>query len=227
MKQLLLAGVAFTVLAVTSAIAADAPPSRYTMPPPRAPAYVPFFTWNGFYMGLFAGYGFGQSNWGNTAVTTGNFDIDGATIGGTAGYNIQTGSWVFGLESDIGWSNIKGSSTAAVCGTGCETSSDWLGTLRGRFGYAFDRFLPYVTGGMSFGSINGDIAGTGHFNSTNVGWTAGGGLEYAFVNNWSAKVEYLYMDLGNATCDATCAGGTPFDVNFKANILRGGLNYKF
>lgn len=227
MKRLLLVGVGLLALAATSALAADMPPSRY-MPPPRAPAYVPFFSWNGFYLGINAGYGFGQSRWTNTvtSVNTGGFDVNGALVGGTAGYNVQMGTWVFGLETDIDWSNIKGSSTTNCAGA-CETSNNWLGTLRGRFGYAFDRFLPYLTGGMAYGDVKGSIAGAAGFTKTNIGWTGGGGLEYAFINNWSAKVEYLYVDLGTATCDAICSGSSPFDVTFHSHTVRAGLNYKF
>jgi outer membrane immunogenic protein len=227
MKRLLLAGVGFAALAVTTALAADMPPSRY-MPPPRAPVFVPFFSWNGFYVGINAGYGFGKSNWTNnvTSAASGDFDINGALVGGTAGYNVQLGGWVLGIEADIDWSNIKGSS-ASGCGGPCQTSSDWLGTLRGRFGYAFDRFLPYVSGGMAFGGVKGSVPSGGSFNKAEVGWTVGGGLEYAFIANWSAKVEYLYVDLGKATCDAACSGGSPFDVTFRGNLVRGGLNYKF
>jgi outer membrane immunogenic protein len=111
---------------------------------------VPFFTWNGFYAGINAGYGFGTSKWTDsvTGVSTGGFDINGALIGGTAGYNTQLGGFVLGIEGDIGGSFIKGA-TASSCITTCETSNHWLATLRGRLGYAFDRFLPYVTGGAA------------------------------------------------------------------------------
>jgi outer membrane immunogenic protein len=225
MKQLWLAGVGLMALAATSAQASDMPPSR--MPPPRAPAvYVPFFTWNGFYVGINAGYGFGNSKWTNTVtgVSTGNFDISGALVGGTLGYNVQMGSTVFGIETDIDWSDIKGSTTTN-CAISCQTSNNWLGTLRGRLGYAFDRVLPYVTGGVAYGDIKGTSGGT--FTKTSVGWTAGAGVEYAFAGNWSVKAEYLYVDLGTATCNTACSGGAPLDVTFTTNIVRGGLNYKF
>ena len=221
--RLLLASAGFAGLA-TTAQAADI--GSRELPPPRAPVLVPFFTWNGFYVGINAGYGFGHSKWTNTVtgVSTGNFDMSGALVGGTAGYNLQLGGWLLGLEGDIAWSNIKGSTTTNCIGT-CETSSNWLGTARGRFGYAFDRFLPYVTGGAAFGDIKGTSGGS--FSKTAVGWTAGGGIEYAFLHNWSAKVEYLYADLGKATCSSACSGGTPIDVTYSTQIVRGGLNYKF
>ena len=222
----LLAGVGFVCLATLAAQAADI--GSRELPLPRAPVLVPFFTWQGFYVGINAGYGFGTSKWTNTVtgVSTGDFDVNGALVGGTAGYNMQLGGFIVGIEGDIGASFAKGS-TATNCVTTCETSNHWLGTLRGRLGYAFDRFLPYVTGGASFGDIKGTVASGGSFSATNVGWNVGGGLEYAFVDNWSAKLEYLYVDLGTATCGAGCSTTNPFDVTFSTQIVRGGLNYKF
>jgi outer membrane immunogenic protein len=228
MKRLWLASVGFTALTAGAALAADIPPARY-VPPARAPAYVPFFSWNGFYLGINAGYGWGDSKWTDnvTAATTGNFDTSGAVIGGTAGYNLQTGSMVFGVETDFDWSNIKGTTVVGCPAPGCETTNEWLGTARARLGYAIDRALPYVTGGLAYGQVKGTVPGVGSFSDTSIGWTAGGGFEYAFAGNWSAKLEYLYVDLGAATCNAACSGGNPFDVEFTAHLLRGGLNYKF
>lgn len=219
----LLAGASLIVL---SAAAQAADLGSRELPPPRAPVLVPFFTWNGFYAGINVGYGFGHSKWTNTVtgVSTGNFNISGALVGGTAGYNLQLGGWVFGLEGDIAWSNIKGSTTTNCIGS-CETSNRWLGTGRGRIGCAFDRFLPYATGGAAFGDIKA-VSG-GSFSKTAVGWTAGGGFEYAFLHNWSAKLEYLYVDLGKATCGTGCSVGGPIDVTATTQIVRGGLNYKF
>lgn len=225
MRQLL-ASAALTLLATVAAQGADL--GSRELPPPRTAVLMPFFTWSGFYAGINAGYGFGTSKWTDTVtgVSTGDFDTDGALVGGTAGYNTQLGGFIVGVEGDIGASFIKGS-TAANCVTSCETSNRWLATLRGRLGYAFDRVLPYVTGGASFGDVRGTVAGGGNFSATNVGWNAGAGVEYAFLANWSAKVEYLYVDLGTATCGAGCSTTNPFDVTFSTHLVRGGLNYKF
>ena len=76
-------------------------------------------------------------------------------VGGTLGYNMQFGSAVFGVEADIDWSGVKGSTTTN-CPLGCETKNTWFGTARGRIGYAFDRFLPYFTGGAAFGDIQAE-----------------------------------------------------------------------
>jgi outer membrane immunogenic protein len=225
MRRLLLAGVALAV-AATAALGADVP--GRSLPLPRTVSYVPFFTWNGAYVGLNVGYGFGSSQWTDivTHTSTNKFSTSGGLVGGTLGYNLQLGTFVVGLEGDIGWSGIKGSTTTN-CITTCETSSSWLGTARGRIGYAFDRFLPYFTAGAAFGEVKGSVIGIGSFAETKIGWTIGGGLEYAFVDNWTAKLEYLYVDLGEATCPAACSGGDPFNVTFTTNIIRGGVNYKF
>jgi outer membrane immunogenic protein len=231
MKRLSIAslGVALglAVLWTQTALAADMPRGRGPyMPPPRAPAYVPFFSWSGFYVGLNAAYGFGNSRWTNTITnaTTGDFDVSGAILGGTMGYNIQLGGSVVGVEGDIAWSGLKGSSTVMCVGT-CETKNTWLATARGRIGYAFDRFLPYFTGGAAIGEIKASTPFGGSLSNTNVGWTAGGGLEYAFVNNWSAKFEYLYVDLGKMNCQTCAAPSTEISLN--SNIVRAGVNYKF
>ena len=225
MKRLLLAALGLAAVAGTSALAADMPRGR-PLPPPRAPAYVPFFTWNGFYVGLNAGYGFGHSKWTDTVtqVSTGSFTVKGPLAGGTVGYNLQLGGFVVGLEGDFDWSNIKGSTTTCI-GT-CQTSNNWLGTARGRIGYAFDRFLPYFTAGAAFGDVKGTVVGVGEFKATKVGWAGGVGGEYAFMDNWSVKIEYLYVDLGKTTCRVTC-GADPISVTFKSSIVRAGVNYKF
>jgi outer membrane immunogenic protein len=114
---------------------------------------------------------------------------------------------------------VKGSTvgTGLCAGSGCETRQTWFGTARGRLGYAgWDRWLPYFTGGAAFGGIK-TTTGAGVEDTQNrFGWTLGGGIEYALMSNWTAKVEYLYADLG-----------TKNDVSFKENIVRAGLNYRF
>jgi outer membrane immunogenic protein len=208
--------------------AADLPRPAYK----AAPAvYVAPFSWSGFYVGINAGYGWGNSTWTNVLSTTGNFKTTGAVIGGTLGYNLQTGLWVWGIEGDLDWSSIKGSSNSGLyclLQAGCETKNTWLGTVRGRIGYAWDRWLPYFTGGVAFGSVKMTppaIFGAGE-TQTKTGWALGGGVEYAFMGAWSAKLEYLYVDLGTATCAAAnCLLAT--DVKFNTSLLRVGVNYRF
>jgi outer membrane immunogenic protein len=215
MKQFLLASVGLVAIGTVAASAADIP--RRAAPPPPVVA-APVFTWTGAYVGINGGYGWGTSTF-SAPFATGSFDVSGGLVGGTLGYNYQVGQGVFGLEGDIDWSGIQGST---VCGgTTCETRNNWLSTVRGRLGYSFDRFMPYVTGGLAVGDIETSIAGVGSGRDTKAGWTVGGGVEAVLDGPWTAKVEYLYVDLGR--------GGTVLgtDAEFKSHIVRGGVNYRF
>jgi outer membrane immunogenic protein len=189
---------------------------------------IAYYNWTGLYAGINGGYGFGTSNW-TVGGPPASIKPKGGMLGGTIGYNWQAGSIVYGIEEDLDWSWVEGS--AACAGFTCSTRNKWYATARGRIGYAFDRWLPYITAGGAFGSVGGkNTAVTDHFNySTRVGWVAGAGLEYAFLGNWSAKVEYLYMDLGNFSCDEGCTGGVKpgTSISFKESMVRVGLNYKF
>jgi outer membrane immunogenic protein len=203
--------------------AADVSRSAY-----QTPIFVAPFSWSGLYVGINGGYGWGTSNWTSTA-STGSTKIKGGLVGGTVGFNMQTGAWVWGLEGDIDASWLKGSDNAGigVCvAPGCETKDSWLGTARGRIGFAFDRWLPYFTGGVAFGDVkmspNNALSGT----KTQLGWTLGGGVEYAFMGPWSAKIEYLYVDLGKSICGAAICG-IDTGVSFRTSIVRAGLNYRF
>ncbi|KQZ00187.1 hypothetical protein ASD45_04465 [Pseudolabrys sp. Root1462] len=201
--------------------AADLPRPSY-----KAPIYAPsYYNWTGFYAGINAGYGFGKSDWSG-AGGTGSTKPKGFIGGVQLGYNLQTGSWVWGLEADFDYSAMKGSDSGGtgVCsGAGCETKLKYFGTGRGRLGYAgWDRWLPYVTGGVAYGNIKATPAFGGDFSKGKVGWTVGGGVEYAVFANWTTKLEYLYADLGSIS------GGTPGnDVTFKSHLVRAGLNYRF
>ena len=212
------AGLLAAAMALPS-FAADMPRPAYKAPSSAAP-----WNWTGFYVGINGGYGWGNSSWTDpvSGATTGDFNVSGALAGGTIGYNLQTGLWVWGLEGDIDASWIKGTD-ATIC---CETKNDWLATARGRIGYAMDRWMPFLTGGAAFGDVKMTPVGFASETDTRFGWTAGGGLEYAFMGAWSAKLEYLYADLGKANCSAaTC--GVATDVTFKTSIVRGGINYHF
>ena len=216
MKKFLLASVGLVAIGTVAASAADIP--RRVVPPRQPVVAVPVFTWTGAYVGINGGYGWGSSNF-SAPFATGSFDLSGGLVGGTLGYNYQIGQTVVGIEGDIDWSGIEGST---ACGaTTCQTRNNWLSTVRGRMGYSFDRFMPYVTGGLAIGDIETSIAGIGGGRDTQVGWTAGGGVEAALDGPWTAKLEYLYVDLGR--------GGTVLgsDAEFKSHIVRAGLNYRF
>jgi outer membrane immunogenic protein len=226
MKRLILAGVgALAIMAAAgSANAADMPRRAAPAPAPvyKAPAYQTY-NWTGFYAGINGGYGFGNSSVSGFPGT-GDFDVNGGMVGGTLGYNWQTGPVVFGLETDLDWSGMKGS---AACGAfSCETKNTWLGTTRGRIGYAWDRFLPYVTGGVAYGNVKAASA-LGSTSDTRVGWTVGAGAEFALAGNRTAKLEYLYADLGDFNCGGACTLTPPASVDFHTNIVRAGLNYRF
>jgi outer membrane immunogenic protein len=220
MKRVLFALVSLAALTGTAA-AADLPrpaPAPYY----KAPAALPVYNWTGFYIGINGGGGFGRSTWD----TTGGFNTSGGLVGGTLGYNWQAGQAVFGLEGDIDWADINGTTNNA-CPLGCKTSDSWLSTVRGRLGYAADRFMPYITGGAAFGNIKASTPGFAGANNDRAGWTVGAGLEFAIAGNWTAKAEYLYVDLGRFNCGLSCSLFTTDNVSFKTNLIRAGVNYRF
>ncbi len=206
------------------AAAADLSVAPLYKAPPLPPSEVAqAYNWTGFYAGINGGGGWGHSWWSGTGTGT---NLSGGLVGGTAGYNWQTPSnVVLGIEGDADWASIKGSSNAATC-PGCSTSENWLGTVRGRVGYAFGSVMPYVTGGLAVGDIKASVPSFPGASTTNAGWAVGGGLEVALPGNWSAKAEYLHVDLGHLDCGGSC--GLPTDnVSMHDNIVRAGVNYHF
>ncbi len=224
MRRVLVASAGILTLAALASPAAAADLSRRYEPVPKAPIYAPVYNWTGLYIGINGGGAWGHSKWDSV----GGFDLTGGLVGGTIGYNWQLGGpWVLGLEGDIDWSSIDGH-TNAFCPLGCKTSNNWLGTVRGRVGYAFDRIMPYLTGGLAFGDIKATTPGFLGKSETNAGWTLGGGLEVVIAGPWTAKAEYLYVDLGKTNCGFNCGSGFAIDnVSFTSHIVRGGLNYRF
>jgi outer membrane immunogenic protein len=225
MKRFVLAGLAALAAMTTMTVANGADMPRRQAMPAKAPLYAAPYNWTGFYVGINGGGGWGSSSW-SAATGSNRFDTSGGVVGGTLGYNYQMGQAVFGLEGDLDWSNIRGTTAAVPCTTSCETRNSWLSTARGRIGYAFDRYMPYITGGAAFGDIKASPAGFGGDRETKVGWTLGGGLEAQIAGPWTAKIEYLYADLGKANCAAgSCALAT--SVDFHTSLVRGGLNFRF
>jgi len=183
-------------------------------------------------------------------------NASGFTGGLTAGYNWQASNIVLGLESDFNYLGLKGSSTGSGIYPCCaptgftvnsSVSTDWLITLRPRVGVAANNWLFYVTGGLAVGSVKSNFNFTDTFataaesasmSQTRTGWTVGAGSEYALMNGWSVKAEYLYVDLGRQSTTSTnlVASVAPFvfpsnvythSVDLRTNIVRVGLNYKF
>jgi outer membrane immunogenic protein len=175
MKRYLLAACAGLLALAMAApsFAADLPRPGYHSayrPAYKAPFYVAPFSWTGFYVGINGGYGWGTSDW-SSAVTSGSAKPKGALVGATLGYNLQTGVWVWGLETDVDATWLKNTvvGTGVCAGVGCETNNSWLGTTRLRIGYAWDRFMPYITGGAAYGNIKMTPAGGVETSQTKVG----------------------------------------------------------
>ena len=166
------------------------------------------YSWAGPYLGGNLGYSWGSVD-NNPAKPSG---FEG---GVQAGYNWQTGPWVFGVEGDIQATGAD--DTFAPW----KFSNPWFGTVRGRGGYAFSNILFYGTAGLAFGELRGETFGLSETH-INFGWTAGVGAEFGFAQNWSAKIEYLYVDLANSNFTIT---GVPNGYRF--GTVRAGVNYHF
>jgi outer membrane immunogenic protein len=153
-------------------------------------------------------------------TNSGKFNQNGGTVGGTLGYNWQTGNIVFGLEGDLSWADITGSSGACI--TSCFTTIRSIDTVRGRVGMAFDNWLPYITGGAAIANIDAGQTGLGNGNDTRLGATVGAGIEWMFAQNWSAKAEYLY-----ATFDSQSTYASVNVAERNVNLFRVGVDYHF
>jgi outer membrane immunogenic protein len=177
--------------------------------------------WSGFYVGVQGGYGWGDTEHHAAGISTGTFDTSGGLAGVTWGTNWQRGNWVYGLESDFSFSSIDGDSDNCV--TSCFTDIRTLSTSRVRLGYAMDRSLVYVTGGLAYGNVRAGIRDFFDDDETRFGWTLGAGIEWAFAPRWSLKAEYLHVDLGDRRNYS--ALGESVDVDVTTDIVRVGINY--
>jgi outer membrane immunogenic protein len=237
--------VAYALLATASVLSLTQSASSADLTAAITKAPVPAaFNWTGVYVGGHVGYGWGDKNW---IDRTGYFpavdqSIDGILGGGQLGYNYQTGPIVLGIQGDMSWADIDGSSTSH--GRTFKAEVDWLATFTGRIGYAWDRWLFYVKGG---GAWVHDEFSVVEFpgqrtSQTRSGWTVGGGVEVALTGNWSALVEYGYLDFGDdsATFSETIVipGGyckppkektftRAFDIDQQMHTIKVGLNYRF
>jgi outer membrane immunogenic protein len=222
MKKLLIAAIAAATFCATSALAADLPTKA-----PAIAAPVPMLNWTGFYIGIEGGGAWGTSrhDFPGGFGTHSPFDVSGGLFGGTVGYNWQAGNFLLGLEGDLSWASSKGSTVGVTPCTGgpCTSNLTWLGTARGRAGYVFGMWMPYVTGGLASGNLD-TCENLTCSSDTHTGWTIGGGIEARFMGNWSAKAEYLYADLGSHNAYFFIAQHT---ATLTENIVRFGLNYKF
>jgi outer membrane immunogenic protein len=256
---------------VPVAAPAVAYPTKAPAFPTKAPLVAPapaVFNWGGCYVGVAGGGAFGrshhdtngtvlaqQADFAAPVAITGDFDVSGGIFGGTTGCNLlQSGNWVFGVESDYSWTSKKGSTldlasfTAATgISENSETRERWLSTNRVRVGYAWNNWLVYATAGAAVGDVriqacDVTVSAVGCLaeSHTRAGWTVGGGVEWAFAANWSAKLEYLFTDFGRADYfnpppfafqqPATNVGGIANrngGVFLNDNIVRLGVNWRF
>lgn len=213
LKQIFL-GTAMLAVAATAASAADLPTTT-----PNYYAPVPVYNWTGFYAGGILGVAGANFN-NNFAVGPGPTDeAAGFTIGAQVGYNYQFApSWALGIEADVSFQDIEGSSANG------SFEEDWMATLRARGGYTFSRYFVYATVGVAFTHKESTVATVGSGDDTVAGLAAGFGVEGKFNNRWSAKLEYLYVDVpddGFSAGTATVVGGSD------NHIARVGVNYHF
>jgi outer membrane immunogenic protein len=232
MKKCVLALLCSSVM-FSAAYAADLGPAY------KAPARAPAPLWTGFYIGGNVGYGWGKASLDGIG---GEMNPKGVNGGVQLGYNYQVGHAVFGVEGDFQFADHKDNLTGSVLGVAgnLELKSDWFATARGRIGYAFGPFMPYVTGGVAFtqakasadASVGGVTVATASTDKTSTGYAIGGGIEYAIDRNWSVKAEYLHLGFGKQTYDFTgtvlgATGTVSGDVKLDFDIARVGVNYRF
>jgi outer membrane immunogenic protein len=242
MKRIFLASVALAAVATAPAFAADLPVRMQT----KAPAMIEsVYNWSGFYIGAHVGYGWASKDW-NQSFSSLGLALDNTTTpskpqgflgGGQIGMNWQTGQWVFGLEGDASWTDANDCGSPfrlATTFNGC-SQINWYATATARLGVAMDRALLYVKGGAAFAGeehniTNRNIVATNTPDDTRFGWTVGAGLEYGLTPNWSAKIEYNYMDFGKENYSFNYTPGTlveRWDVKQQVHVAKFGINYRF
>jgi len=233
--------VSFALVCTGSVLAADLRPV-YKAPPPITP-----YSWTGFYVGGHVGGGWSSVDWAHNhdgESHTGSMDGDGFLGGVQAGFNYQFArEWVIGVEGQIGWTDIKANDAFTHSGEPHTVSSDinWVATLGPRLGYAgFHRTLIYVKGGVAWADID---YGHTHLTpqllhafdgkETRTGWFVGAGIERAFWDRFTAKVEYNFVDLGskdvtlNHLAGAGCCTSVVFKFDEQIHIVKVGVNYHF
>lgn len=225
LKTFLLAS-SVSLLAISGSYAADA-----IVEEPTPIVAAPVFSWNGAYIGGQVGYGWGKSDFEDAF----RLKPDGFLGGLYAGYNFDLGNnFVLGIDGDVTYNNLKDSFGETVDGITGEAESRlrWSGAVRARAGVALDRFLPYIAGGVAFGSVKNTISLSDAVESVSVsqsktltGWTAGAGVDYAATDNVILRLEYRYTDYGKKDFDFGTEGSV--ENKFKTNEVRLGVAYKF
>jgi outer membrane immunogenic protein len=236
---------ALTTLLMLGGVAAasDLPASKLLPPAPPLPA---FYNWSGAYLGLQAGYSWGQDRLKDLATASGAplglefaYGADTAVAGAQAGFNYQLGSVVLGVEGDIeaadgrGGFNDPGGRNPFDPGRVVRVKRDWQASLRGRIGFAFDRFMIFGTGGVSFTEFDyhhyNPVARLGEGGTVSrSGWTAGGGVNYAMTDSLILGVDYRYTGYGRSGFVARSAfPGLIVEHSPTMHTLRASLAYKF
>jgi outer membrane immunogenic protein len=248
MKKLMLATAALGALTAAGPVLAADLPARmpYKAPPPP----IPYFSWTGCYIGGHVGGAWEHRDLENgtivattalgattTFLNTGGFDTSGWLAGGQAGCQWQITSVVFGIEGDGSWTNLSGTLTDPLTGTTFSTNNNnqVLYDVTARLGWAWDRWLIYAKGGGAWAqenfSVFNPIFGTVSDSFTRNGWVIGGGVEWAFWDNWSVKLEYLHYDFGSRGFNGFFPFVTPttlaFDVNERVDTIKLGINWRF
>ena len=240
LKKYLLA-TALVGLGSAPTLAADLAARPYT----KAPALAAVYDWTGFYIGVNAGVGIGRDRFQHDFLGVGSVysfyaSPQGGFAGGQVGYNWQTGSpfgpIVFGVEADIqgaGLSDDRTTFNEVGVLRNYNQKLDWFGTARGRVGIANGPVLSYFTAGFAYANAKtnasasfGGVTNTFSNERTQGGWVVGSGVEAALGGNWTGKIEYLYLNLGNKSDIAALAAATPINTELRENIFRVGLNYR-
>ncbi|MDP3547059.1 MAG: porin family protein [Phreatobacter sp.] len=228
------------LLATTALVAFSAGAQAADLGAPRMPiasaVVMPAFNWTGFYFGAQVGYGWGRNV---RDVVGGGFtnayNSNGLLGGVHVGYNWQGASpLVVGIVADIEAAGLSGND-ANVGGTLDTARVNWQGSVRGRLGFAADRALFYVTGGLAFGGLNytnnDGVLPVVSFSRTRTGWTLGAGVEYAFAPNWTAHAEYRYTDFGRTFSPGSPAalpnGTAAYSTLTTTHTVRLGVSYLF
>jgi outer membrane immunogenic protein len=207
-----------SVVALSTGFAAD----LGARPVYKAPvAAAPMYTWTGFYVGAHVGGAFGSNDFSGSFGSPGN-DSNGFIGGGQVGADYQFApNWLIGVEGQFSGASIDESTISA--GNEFKNKIGWLSSVTGRLGYVANNVLIYGKAGGAFADYKTTIGGIGD-SDTRTGWTAGGGLEYMFSPQWSAKVEYQYYDFGK---DSYTAVGFPYEVDSNIHTVKAGINWRF